>query len=138
MLTRLGTWPAHLILIALGVIIFLNILVAWFHYTGLKAVPPESRKFNPTWAWIMVLPIVHTVFIWLLSAFKLPASYQAALGDEAKRFGTCNRRLGLAWAIVATTLFLPVVDILSFVAYVVLMILYWLKLNRMRRYLEKR
>jgi hypothetical protein len=138
MLTRLGTWPEHIILITLGVILFLNIFVAWFHYTGLKAIPPGHRKFSPAWAWVMVLPVVHTVFIWLLSAFKLPASYKAALGDDAKRFGQCNQRLGLAWAIVATTLFLPVVDILSFVAYVVLMILYWLKLNKMQEYLRRR
>ncbi|AKV67186.1 hypothetical protein VL20_2067 [Microcystis panniformis FACHB-1757] len=36
---------------------------------------------------------------------------------------------------MATTLFLPVVDILSFVAYVVLMIIYWQKLNKMQKYL---
>ena len=55
--------------------------------------------------------------------------------EKAHRFGSCNQRLGLAWAIVATTLFLPVVDILSFVAYVVLMIIYWHKLNKMQKYL---
>ena len=84
--------------------------------------------------WLMLIPIVHTVFIWIISAFKLPASYRSALGENAHRFGSCNQRLGLAWAIVATTLFLPVVDILSFVAYVVLMIIYWQKLNKMHKY----
>ncbi|TRV44952.1 MAG: hypothetical protein EWV53_04190 [Microcystis panniformis Mp_MB_F_20051200_S9] len=42
---------------------------------------------------------------------------------------------GLNREVLATTLFLPVVDILSFVAYVVLMIIYWQKLNKMQKYL---
>ena len=37
---------------------------------------------------------------------------------------------------MATTLFLPRVDILSFVAYVVLMIIYWQKLNKMKTFKE--
>jgi len=78
---------------------------------------------------------VHRVFIWIISAFKLPASDRSALGEKAHRFGSCHQRLGLAAAIVTTTLFLPVVDILSFVAYVVLMIIYWHKLNKMQKYL---
>ena len=84
-----------------------NIFVAWFHYVGLKAVPFEQRKIKPELAWLTILPIVNTVFIWIISTFKLPSSYKLALGDDAKKFGTCNRSLGLAWAIVATTLFLP-------------------------------
>ncbi|MCZ8224634.1 MAG: hypothetical protein O9324_11955 [Microcystis sp. LE19-84.1B] len=79
------------------------------------------------------------MFTRFLSGLSQLSSYQhpnrSALGENAHRFGSCNQRLGLAWAIVATTLFLPVVDILSFVAYVVLMIIYWQKLNKMQKYL---
>ncbi|GBD55336.1 hypothetical protein D3800_11990 [Microcystis aeruginosa NIES-298] len=59
---------------------------------------------------------VYRVFIWIISAFKLPASDRSALGEKAHRFGSCHQRLGLAAAIVTTTLFLPAVAILSFVA----------------------
>ncbi|MCZ8120264.1 MAG: hypothetical protein O9295_20015 [Microcystis sp. LE18-22.4A] len=48
---------------------------------------------------------VHRVFIWIISAFKLPASDRSALGEKAHRFGSCHQRLGLAAAIMTTTLF---------------------------------
>jgi hypothetical protein len=116
MIGRLGTLPTIAVISVIAIIVLLNVLVAWFHYNALVVLPPEHRRFPPVWMWLMIIPIVHTVFIWIISAFKLPASDRSALGEKAHRFGSCHQRLGLAAAIVTTTLFLPAVAILSFVA----------------------
>ncbi|MFM7715834.1 MAG: hypothetical protein ACKO7A_24965, partial [Microcystis sp.] len=87
MIERLGTLPtisrservATAVISVIAIIILLNVLVAWFHYNALVVLPPEQRRFAPVWMWLMIIPIVHTVFIWIISAFKLPASYRSAL-----------------------------------------------------------
>jgi hypothetical protein len=99
-------FTAIAVISVIAIIVLLNVLVAWFHYNAL-VVLPRTSPVSPVWMWLMIIPIVHTVFIWIISAFKLPASYRSALGENAHRFGSCNQRLGLAWAIMPLPYFYP-------------------------------
>ncbi len=90
-------------------IIFL-ILISYTHYKALKQIPSKYRKISPWLAWLILIPGINLILIWIISVFQLPASFKNYFNTKGKtELGDCGRNLGLAWALVLTLPFTLVI-----------------------------
>lgn len=120
--------------VVIGLLFYLAIgaLITWFVYSPLARVPAEHQKFPPAAVWLMLVPLVNIVILWIVVPFKLPdslRSYFEAQNTTPDQTGDYGKKLGLTWAIAATISILPIIGILAGLVALVVMILYLAKVN---------
>lgn len=130
---------------ALGVIlvVFLVVLVfslaicvifAYFMAAPLKRVPERYRTIEAWTPWLMLVPVVNLVMLWVLAPFKIPESLKNYFDDSGSSLdvGDCGKNLGLGWAISVTCTFIPIVNWISWIPALAFMILYLIKINGLK------
>lgn len=98
-------------------------------FKGMNRVPKDKQLF-PAWlVWLMLIPLVNYVIMWMMIPFGVPKSFKAAtLGnDGAQKNAKTLFAIGLTYAICVTLTLVPVINIATSIAALVLFIIYWVK-----------
>lgn len=120
------------------VVFALGALTAYIFYlltlqNTLKLIAPQNRKMRPGEVWLMLIPLFNYVWQFMMSD-RIASSLEAELrsrGLPVTPRPTYN--LGLTMSILLCCNFIPVVKSFAGIAYLVLLIIYWIKINEYRR-----
>ncbi|MGE3165717.1 MAG: hypothetical protein AB7O52_12475 [Planctomycetota bacterium] len=113
-------------------------VLAYFLYAPLNRLPQRYRAVESWIAWLVLVPVLNIVILWILAPFKIPESFKNYIDDPANdqdlatRFGDCGKNLGLAAAISMTCMFVPFLSMFAFFATPVLMIVYLVRINGLK------
>ena len=108
---------------------------AWSMYITLDYIKPEHYLFPNWFAWMMVIPYIGLIFYWLMMPFGVPRAINNHLISQEKPDNVSSKLygLGLAYAILVTCLMiLPLMSGIFGLAALVLLILYWRELVKVR------
>ena len=118
-----------------GIIIGLAIQAAicYLLSNALKAIPAEHRKQEPNMVWLLMIPLFNLVWNFFVvpkisDSFK---SYFDSVG--ATDVGDCGRQIGLIYCILAALCVIPYVNTLTGLGALVLLILYLVKVNELKK-----
>ncbi len=126
-----------LLAIATGVLLLLrlvvSIVVCWMLYAAFERIPARFREMNSGLVWLLVIPCFSLV--WNFFVFpKLARSFKAyfnSVGDPT--VGDCGEQLGLFYAIADVCFLVPCVNHFAFLASIVLLIVYLIKVHELKR-----
>lgn len=105
-------------------------VVAYFLYAPLKRVPERHRQIEPWTAFLMLIPLVGFVMMWILLPFKVPESLRSFFDEVGgEDVGDCGKNLGLTTAICMTASFVPLIGYLAGLVGLVTLVLYLIKVN---------
>jgi hypothetical protein len=123
---------AFLFLLFLAIEIFIIVYL----YSVLKRVPSEFRKMEPGLVFLLLIPCFSTVwmfFVYLRISESLKAYFDS---KNNQTVGDCGKQIGL-WAAILTAAsilqFVPPVGQLAPLAGLVLLIIYLVKLNDLKK-----
>ncbi len=90
----------------------------------MKAIEPENRRMKPSHVWLILIPLVGFVYVFLVviaiaNSCKLQLEKYGIFSEQKPTFA-----IGLAWAICLVISFFVK---LLFVPSMILMIIYWVK-----------
>lgn len=121
------------------VILFLFLIPSIFFMINLqntlKAVEPQNRTMQPANVWLMLVPVLNVVWIFMVVS-AIGNSTKAQLeqyGVYSSERPTYN--IGLAWAICSLCNWIPVLGGFAALASIILFIVYWIKVNEVRKQL---
>lgn len=125
-------WIAAMLAL-LGVIALVQfaiaVLICWLVYDALGAVPREHRKLEPGLVWLLLIPCWNVIWAF----FVFPPVARSFAGAFAARGitteGDAGESLGLWLAICGAALFVPILNWFAGVAYLVLLILFLVKVR---------
>lgn len=126
-----------LLAIATGVLLFLRlaigIVVCWLLYGAFERIPPRFRQMDSGLVWLLLIPCFSLV--WNFFVFpKLARSFKAyfdSVGDAT--VGDCGEQLGLFYAIADACFLVPCLNHFAFVAALVLLIVYLIKVHELKQ-----
>jgi len=120
-------------------------IIAWFilfcffcysMFKALKLVPENHHQFPAWFTWLMLIPIVGYVFIWIMMPFGIPNAFKnhSAAKDPAA-LPACKTiaNFGLAYAILAILSFIPAFGWILAIIALVLFFIYWSKVITFRK-----
>lgn len=118
-------------LIFAGIGLCIAIVVCAFLYKFYNRVPRQFRQMEPGLVWLLLIPCFNLVwnffvFIRLSRSFK---AYFNSVGNTA--VADCGENLGLGYAICEVAALIPCVGLAVWVAALVLLILYLIKVNEL-------
>lgn len=109
------------LLLAIGV----QVWVTYLFYKDLSAVPEQFRELQPGMVWLLLVPLINIVMIFLVG-IKIPQSYRKYFNSIGRTdVGDCGESLGLWMGITAVIGCSPVA--------LVLMIMLLMKLGDYRK-----
>lgn len=89
-----------IVVIGLVISLLLQAVVAYFLSSALKAVPEQYRELSPAIPWLLLVPFVNIVILFL-AFIKVPRSlnkYLTSVGDTSQ--GDCGEQMGLWGAVL--------------------------------------
>lgn len=96
------------------------------------AIPEPQRKMAPGLVWLNLIPVFSLIWNFFI-VINLSESYkQAYAARNTAAPGDCGFALGLAYAILPLTLWIPVLDILCALGLFIVWIIYWSKVASMK------
>lgn len=109
--------------------IIVQVWYLWSLYSTMKAAPEKHHTFPAWFVWMMIIPFVGFIFAWIMVPFGLPKTMEAASGSntEMKNASKTLFGIGLAQMILFTLCFIPVINIFTGIAGIILWIIYWVK-----------
>ena len=132
---NLGFQELLLLFIVIGLFLIPLILFLINLQNTLKAIDPQNRTMEPGKVWLMLIPLFNVIWIFMVVS-AIANSTQAQLeqyGVSSSQKPTYN--LGLAWAICTLCNWIPMVGVFAGIVSFVLFILYWVKVNEVRKQL---
>jgi cobalamin synthase len=130
-------WHLLILLIVFG---FFSLPVIFYILTLQKALrkcAPQSRTLEPGLVWLYLIPVVNLVI-----GFIIVLGMARTLRNEFNRRGTPvpdrepGQAIGLTMAICACCSIVPLLGVFAVIAYVVLWIVYWVKIAEFSRMLD--
>jgi uncharacterized membrane protein len=118
-------------LVVAGVGLIIDIVVCFFLYKIFNRVPVQYRVMEPGLVWLLIIPcfnLVWNFFVFIRLSRSLKR-YFNSVGNQA--VGDCGEGLGLGYSICEVARLIPCVGILVWIAAVVLVILYLIKVNQL-------
>ena len=124
--------PWHLMVIFFFFGIFFLIPAIFYILTLQKALTqsaPVSRTMEPALMWLLIIPFVHLIF-----SFFVVLAMSKSLANEFARRGMPNydpqpgQAVGLAMSICGCCTVVPLLGLITFWAFLVLWIIYWVKI----------
>lgn len=134
----MGTNPNAVLVVALlfGVlfaVLAVMLFVIWLIYGAIRSVPPQYRFIQPWVVWLMIIPVVGQVVAFLV-AIQVPQSFRYYFGATGRpQPGDYGFGVGLTWAICNIAIIIPVLGTLAFIAGLVCLILFLVKITSLKR-----
>lgn len=134
-------WHIVIVLFILGGGLLLFLIPGIFYVLTLQKAlnkcAPEARTIQPGLLWLFLIPLVNLVL-----NFFIVFGMANSLRNEFYRRGTPlpdpnpGQNLGLPMAICACCGFIPIIGMVAGIAYLVLWIMYWVKMAEFSRLLD--
>jgi hypothetical protein len=133
--------PAHLLVLLIVFSVFFlipGILYLLTLQNALSKCDPSVRQMEPGMVWLLLIPLFN--FIWI---FFVVMGIGKSLGAELRRRGISSQEpypaqsVGMAMAICKCCCIIPLLNLLAGLAYVVLWIMYWIKVADFSRMLDQ-
>lgn len=108
----------------------------------LKIINPKNRKLDPGSVWLLLIPIFYLGWNFVVIS-GISKSLKLELKDKNIQLEEDNPGyyLGLAYSIICCCLILimwiPFINILMCISYIIIFILYWVKINNYKNELEE-
>jgi hypothetical protein len=118
-------------LVVAGVGLIIDIVVCFFLYKIFNRVPVQYRVMEPGLVWLLIIPcfnLVWNFFVFIRLSRSLKR-YFNSVGNQT--VADCGEGLGLGYSICEVARLIPCVGILVWIAAVVLVILYLIKVNQL-------
>ncbi len=130
--------------------VIINIFFAISVYKTAKCIPNKFHLF-PTWfAWLFIIPFLGIIFKWMMLPFDLPQALRQYKPNDMEIVRSANKlfKLGLAYVILISLAFLtlygftlalliPFLGVFISIATIILLLLYWVEIVSVRKYLCK-
>lgn len=129
-----------LIAFALIAVIVFYIVAVFFSlslYRLGKKIDKEKQIFSAWFAWLFLIPGAGYVFQWLVMPFGIGRALMRYEDKEIQAAGKTLFGLGLAYVLIPLIAFIPLVNLFSMIANIVLFILYWVKASKTSKQLDK-
>lgn len=111
----------------------IQVFVAWFLYDAWNRIPPPYREGESWHAWLLLVPFVNLVMPFFVHP-RISRSYRNYLAAwNIHDAGDCGEQLGLACAVCTACSVVPYLGLLAAMAGVVLVIVYIVKLNGLKK-----
>jgi len=129
------------ILAVVGVIYLLLFIIGIFYILTLqaclKAVPERHRQMSPGMAWLMLIPIFH-IFWHFMVVIKIAGSCRNAFAEaQVADAGSCGFPVGMTTCIATCCEVVPIINLLAVPVALVSWIIYWVQVaglkNRLRQ-----
>lgn len=106
--------------------------ISYLLYDAERRLPEPFREMAPALVFLLLVPLFNLLWLFFV-VVKVSQSYQRYFAARQQTgVGDCGFNLGLAWAITAIAVFVPVLGTLSALASLVLMILYLMKIGQLK------
>ena len=116
------------ILIAMIVSIAINVIICLLIYLPFSAVPIEHRKMQPGLVFLLLIPLFN-VFWNFIVFLRIPESFESYFATQGRAdLGDCGKKIGLWIAICGVFCFVPCVNYVAGPAYLVLFIVFLVKI----------
>jgi len=120
------------ILVILLVSLAIGVFIAYVIYAAQNRVPREHQKLEPALVWLLVVPVLQIVWIFMV-AIKVPESLKSYFdAQEDATVGDCGRGVGLGWAICTIVSWIPFLGFITGLAALICMILFLVKVNELK------
>lgn len=125
------------VLIALFICIIVQVLYLLTASNTLKAVRPEFRQVDPGQVWLSMIPLFHLIWPFILNP-KIVASVKADLEARgSEQAGDYGKSIGTIYPALRFGGYVPYIGGLFSLAYLVLFIIWWAKLNNFKQQLGR-
>ncbi len=131
-----GSGAIAIIFIVLAIFIVVQVFYLITASNTLKAVRPEYRKVDPGQVWLGMIPLFHLIWPFIINP-KIVASIQADM--EARGHGEAGdygKQLGMIYPGLRFGGYIPVIGSLFTLGYLVVFIIWWVKLNGYKQRLQ--
>ena len=129
----MGGGEVIILLLIFGVMIAIACAVCAMFMTLYSACPPAYRRMSPGQVWLMLIPCFGYVWTFFV-VLRLSDSYKDYFASQNQYdVGTCNRGIGLAYAICSACGIIPYLGSCIALAGLVLMIIYLVQMFGLRR-----
>jgi len=128
--------------------IIVNIFFAVSVYKTSSLIPREFHSFPVWFCWLFIIPIFGIIFKWMILPFDIPQALQKYKPNDEKIAHSSSKLFAisiayvillsislLAWADFFLMFLLLFFKIFIFIAYIILLIIYWSEIVEVRRYL---
>ncbi|MEM9243341.1 MAG: hypothetical protein AAGA27_04705 [Pseudomonadota bacterium] len=116
-------------------IYIINILFFYSIYKTYKIIPDQHKTFPNWFIWMMLIPFVGYIFMWMMLPFGVPGAIKRYFPDNTavKSAGDTLFGLGLALVLIITCMSIFYITILFLpVVIFILLIIYWVKVVKVR------
>jgi hypothetical protein len=126
------------LLIAFGLFVIPAIFYIKTLQRALEKCAPSSRTLPPGTLWLLLVPLVN--LIW---HFLVVTGMANSLGNEFRRRNAPNAKpapgqsIGIAMCICGVCCIIPVLGFIAAIAYLILWIVYWVKVTEYSRALDQ-
>jgi hypothetical protein len=132
--------PVHLLVLLFffGIFLIPAILYMLTLQNALSKCDPSVRKMDPGMVWLLLIPLFNLVW-----NFFVVTGIGQSLGAEFRRRGISSQEpcpaqsIGMAMAICQCCCIIPLLNVLAGLAYLVLWIVYWVKVAEFSRMLDQ-
>jgi len=102
----------------------------------IESIRPEFRKVEPGQAWLGFIPIFHLIWPFIINK-RVAESIKADMEDRGiDEAGDYGKQIGTIYPAVRIGGNIPLIGILCTLAYLVLFIMWWVKLGNFRNKLQ--
>jgi hypothetical protein len=115
-----------IVLIAFLLIIPFAILPAMLSYVLLDRIPPEHQKQSPGLALLLIIPLFSVIWAFFVYP-RISDSLQSYFRSRGENAGDCGRSIALATCICSACSIVPFVGMLTGLAALVLLIVFFVK-----------
>ncbi len=107
--------------------------IAFFLISHFEAIPKEHRRLQPKEVWLLAIPLFN--LYWNFKVFPgLSESYKSYFDSTGRTdVGDCGRQIGLFYSIAAALSIIPCVNMVTGLASLVLIIIYFLKITDLKK-----
>ena len=119
-------------------LLVLNIFYILTLYRALNKCSASSRTIEPGLVWLLLIPLFNLVW-----HFFVVLGLAKSLGNEFRARNAPNidlemgKSIGIAMCVCRVCVFIPILGILALLAYLVLWIIYWVKIAEFSRRLDQ-
>lgn len=131
-----GPPPAFLLLfigIAFIIWVGIQVLLVWFMFDALRKIPQPYQQMSPGLVWLMLIPLFNLVWAFFV-VLKISGSFQNYFLQTGRpQPGDYGRSIGLAYAICAVCVIIPILGSLAGLASLICVILFLVKITGLKK-----
>lgn len=113
--------------------LLVGLVVLYLIHDALRRLPARLRRMSPGEVFLTLIPLFGLIWVFIV-VDRVSRSFEDYFRERGiLSEGDCGRSVGLGWAVTAACMVIPLVGGLAGFAALVLMIVYVVKLGRLKK-----